>query len=421
VNTAVHAPIAPLPGWRWERVLLAPHRLGFLLAMAVLAAAATWWLLVQLGRAGLVPVLPPALSPSLVHATVMSFGAMPLFFCGFLFTAGPRWLGVRGPAARDLLPALVLQATGWFAWVAGAHWHVLPAALGVALAACGLALATLRFGRLVAASSVPDRLHARVILGALALGCVCLAGVAVAVLLEEEAVARQLVLTGLWGFIVVVYVAVAHRMIPFFTATALPFLEAWRPGWVLALMTGVAGFEALAVWLDPLFADAIAWQLLRGTIELFAGGVLLALALAWGLLQSLRIRLLAMLHLGFLWLGLALALSGVTQLATAFTGTPLLPLAPLHALAMGCLGSLMLAMVTRVACGHGGRAVVADDFLWTLFWLLQAAVLARIAAAALPLSFPYLAAAALWAAVVIPWSLRYGNWLGRARADGRAG
>jgi uncharacterized protein involved in response to NO len=421
VTTTLHAPLTPLPGWHRDRVLLAPHRLGFLLAMAVLAAAAAWWLLVQLGRAAIAPVLPMTLSPSLVHAAVMSLGFMPLFFIGFLFTAGPRWLGVRGPAARELLPPLLLQAGGWMAWLAGAHLHVLLAVAGVALAACGLTLATLRFGRLVAASVAADRLHARVILGALVAGCLCLAGIALAVLLDAEAVARQLVLTGLWSFVVVVYVAVAHRMIPFFTATALPFLHAWRPGWVLALMIAVAVFEALAVWLEPMLGAAGAWLLLRGTVELLAGGVLLALALAWGLLQSLRIRLLAMLHLGFLWLGLALALGGVTQLAAAFTGTPLLPLAPLHALTMGCLGSLMLAMVTRVTCGHGGRAVVADDFLWTLFWLLQAAVLARIAAAAVPSVSLYLVAAALWAAVVIPWSLRYGNWYGRARADGRAG
>ena len=118
---------------------------------------------------------------------------------------------------------------------------------------------------------------------------------------------------------------------------------------------------------------------LRGVLEIGAGLVLLWLAVAWGLVQSLRIRLLAMLHLGFLWLGLALLLGGVSQLLAAFTGQAVLPLAPLHALTMGCLGSLMLAMVTRVSCGHSGRPLVADNLVWSLFWLLQAAVLLRIA------------------------------------------
>ena len=100
-------------------------------------------------------------------------------------------------------------------------------------------------------------------------------------------------------------------------------------------------------------AGAMAWLLLRGVLEIGAALVLLWLAVAWGLIQSLRIRLLAMLHLGFLWLGLALLLGGLSHLLAAFIGQAVLPLAPLHALTMGCLGSLMLAMVTRVWCRRG--------------------------------------------------------------------
>jgi uncharacterized protein involved in response to NO len=96
MNPAATAPSAAA-GWRWRHVLLAPHRLAFLLATLVLVASALWWALVQLDRSGLGPALPWALSPSLVHATLMTFGFMPLFFAGFLFTAGPRWLGVAGP------------------------------------------------------------------------------------------------------------------------------------------------------------------------------------------------------------------------------------------------------------------------------------------------------------------------------------
>ena len=41
--------------------------------------------------------------------------------------------------------------------------------------------------------------------------------------------------------------------------------------------------------------------------------LLLGLALRWGLVQSLRIRLLAMLHIGFVWLGIAFALSALSH------------------------------------------------------------------------------------------------------------
>lgn len=113
----------------------------------------------------------------------------------------------------------------------------------------------------------------------------------------------------------------------------------------------------------------------RGLGELAAGSVVLWLAVVWGLVQSMRIRLLAMLHLGFLWLGLALLLSGASQLLGLRLGVPVLGLGTLHALTMGALGSLLMAMVTRVACGHSGRTLVADDRVWALFWLLQVAVL----------------------------------------------
>ena len=55
--------------------------------------------------------------------------------------------------------------------------------------------------------------------------------------------ARQWVLTALWGFVVSTYVAVAHRMIPFFTASAVPMATAWRPNWLMGVMLMAVGLE----------------------------------------------------------------------------------------------------------------------------------------------------------------------------------
>jgi uncharacterized protein involved in response to NO len=269
--------------------------------------------------------------------------------------------------------------------------------------------------------------HARAVGVACVVGCLSLAGLPLSLLLGAPAAALACVLTGLWGFIVVVYVTVAHRMIPFFTSSALPLGNAWRPFWVLWLMLAVAATEVIAVWVEldgPLQGAAgPIWMFVRGAFELVAGGVLLWLAVVWGLVQSLKNRLLAMLHIGFLWLGLALVLGGVSLLLGGVLDTPVLALGSLHALTMGCLASLMLAMVTRVSCGHSGRALVADNIAWGLFWLLQAATLLRIVAAAQTALAPWLllAAALLWTAVVGAWGVRLGSWYGRLRADGRPG
>ncbi|MDD5325485.1 MAG: NnrS family protein [Polaromonas sp.] len=413
--------------WRIRYLLLAPHRLGFFLAMLVLVASGLWWALVQLDRVSGMVGLRYALSPSLVHGAVMTFGFTPLFFSGFLFTAGPKWLRVPPLQTRQLLGPLLLQAAGWLLWLAGAHLSALVSEAALLMACAGLCWVTGLFWRLLRLSGVEDQLHARAIGVAFMVGCFSLAGLLISQLLDAPAVALACVLTGLWGFVLVVFVSVAHRMIPFFTSSAMPLVAGWRPFWVLWLMLAAAAVEAAAVWVElggPLQGSGgWLWVLGRGLFELVAGAVLLWLALVWGLVQGLRNRLLVMLHIGFMWLGLALALSGVSQLLGLLQGAPVLGLGALHALTMGCLASLMLAMVTRVSCGHGGRALVADRLIWWLFWLLQVAAVLRIAAAVQSglVAWLLLAAALLWAGVMGLWGVRLANWYGRLRADGRPG
>jgi uncharacterized protein involved in response to NO len=415
-------PFKPTP-WRLNHLLLAPHRLGFFLALCLLLASGVWWALVQLDRSTGWLGLGYAVSPTLTHAALMSLGFIPLFFAGFLFTAGPKWLGVKGPEASDLVPSSALQAMGWLLWLAGAHTHEAVALIGVLLAALGLGLQTWRFWGLLRASTLADRVHGQVVAVAAGLGVSCVVGIAMATALGKVDLALAFVLSGLWGFVVPIYLAVAHRMIPFFTSSAVPMADAWRPFWVLWAMLGAAALELVAVWMPSLIGSpARGWMLFQGLAELAAGGVLIWLGVAWGLVQSLKVRLLAMLHLGFVWLGLSFVLAGASELLGLQAGVPALALGALHALSMGCLGSLLLAMVTRVACGHSGRPLVADNLMWGLFWALQLATLLRVAGA-LP-SAPaglLVAAALMWAGVVVVWGLRLMGWFGRLRADGRPG
>jgi uncharacterized protein involved in response to NO len=235
------------------------------------------------------------------------------------------------------------------------------------------------------------------------------------------------VLTGLWGFVVVVFLTVAHRMIPFFTSSGMPFIQAWRPFWALGVMLGAAVFEGVAVWVEvdgPLHGPvAPVWMLTRAVVELAAGAVLLWLARVWMLVHQLSNRLLVMLHIGFAWLGLALALGGAAQLLGLVQDAPVLSLGALHALTIGCLSSLMLAMVTRVSCGHSGRAQVADGLVWTLFWLVQLTAVLRILAAAQSgwATWLLLPTAMVWGTVVVVWGQRLVGWYGRLRPDGRPG
>ena len=100
-------PIQPLrEPWRPQRLLSAPHRLGFAVGAAAMSLLAIWWLLVLLApRFDL--VLPWVVAPTLAHGLLFTLGFMPAFMVGFLFTAGPRWLGMPPVEARTLLAPLL--------------------------------------------------------------------------------------------------------------------------------------------------------------------------------------------------------------------------------------------------------------------------------------------------------------------------
>jgi uncharacterized protein involved in response to NO len=414
------------PQWRADRLLWAPHRLGFAAACVVLVASSLWWLWVQATRMGWLPVPPMAVSPTITHATLMVYGFMPLFFSGFLFTAGPKWLGVQAPAARQLAGATLAQVAGWLLVIPGSLWHINIMLAGMALAWVGLSCNVLRFAALLRQADADDKTHARIIVMAGALGSVALAATGITLALGRLDLSTPWLLTGLWGYVGATYVTAAHRLIPFFTSSALPMVTVWRPMWALYFLLLAVVQKVLLVWLEWGGWSPNGLQLLGNFWLAVSGLVMLWLAFMWGLTQSMSIRLLAMLHIGFVWLGLAFLIEAVGQFWALLSRSAPWTLGALHATTIGFMGSLMLAMVTRVSCGHGGRKLVADDLTWMLFGLLQLAAMSRVAAALLA-GHPELAnaltilSAILWNACVLPWSLRLLNWYGRPRADGRPG
>ena len=403
--------------------MAAPHRLGFLAAAVVMSAAALWWcvelLLRQTGGGSLAAAVPA----TFVHAVLMTYGFMPLFFSGFLFTAGPRWLQMPEGEARTIRPGVVALLMGWFAWLIGARWHAGLAALGAVLAAIGWGWLALNFTRLVRHSPARDKVHGRVVMVASWCGVAGLVLTAVGVASGHFDGLRWATWLGLWWFVVPVYLAVAHRMIPFFTAAVVPSLDAWRPNWLLWALLAAAGLQGVWFVLDAVGLDGTGWLLARALGSLLIGGALVALAVRWGLVQSLSVRLLAMLHIGFVWLGITFLLDAANAMQQALGLSSASHLAALHALTMGFLGSVLMAMATRVSCGHGGRTLAADNLAWGLFWLVQLAAVLRVISAwwGAHAGVGLLVASGVWASAVVGWSVRYGRWFGRPRLDGRPG
>ncbi len=412
------------PPWRFATLLLAPHRLAFAAGALILGASALWWLGALLAREFATP-LAWAIPMPIAHSILMAFGFMPLFFVGFLFTAGPRWLGMPAVDARSLVRAVATYAAAWLLYMPAVHLNRYFAAACIALAAVAWSVLGWRYARMVDASEADDRVHARVVRIGVVMGIAALWMAALASATESWQLLRGTVVGSLWGCLAMTFLGVAHRMIPFFTASALPFLNAWRPMWLLgvfvaATLTGfISGLIDLTIWPAPPTVRVL--QLLP---EAILGLGLLLLAVRWGIVQSLRVRLLAMLHVGFVWFGLVFVLQAVSHgMLLATNETRSLGLAPLHALTMGFMGATLMAMATRVSAGHSGRHLVADDLVWVLFWLQQLATVVRVAAACWPGAPSWLTslAASLWALATVTWAIRYGRWYGRPRTDGAPG
>jgi uncharacterized protein involved in response to NO len=145
-------------------------------------------------------------------------------------------------------------------------------------------------------------------------------------------------------------------------------------------------------------------------------------ALAWQPWKCMRPGLLAVLHIAFAWLPVAFVLYAVQDVALAAGGRQVLGLAPLHALAIGFFGSMLVAMVTRVTHGHSGRPLQMGAVPWLCFALLQAVALLRIRAElGGDRDLWLVVAGAGWLVAFLPWVLRSAWIYLTPRADGKPG
>jgi len=83
--------------------------------------------------------------------------------------------------------------------------------------------------------------------------------------------------------------------------------------------------------------------------------------------------LLIVLHAAYIWLPIGYVLLGCAVFGWLFT-----PTAALHALTMGAIGNIVLAVTTRVSLGHTGRPLQVARLTVVAYWLLMVAVLIRV-------------------------------------------
>lgn len=342
------------------------------------------------------------------HAHEMIFGFVMAAIAGFLLTAVPSWTGERGFAGWPLMIAAALWAAGRVAMsAAGATPFWLLAVAELALVPCLLAL--------LAPPILRTRNRNLPVLAVLVVLWLIDAAFVVGVARGDTLLAAGAMRLAI-DFALVLVTIIGGRIVPTFTASALR-----RRGETVSTITR-----------KPLEYVVIGLMIAIAIVDIFAAqawlsGVLAALA---ALAQAMRLAgwrsfrtggepILWVMHLAYAWIPLGLALKACALLGD-FTWASKWE----HALGAGALATMILAVMTRVALGHTGRALSVSRVIAVAYLLLTCATLLRVFGIAL---FPEHYLLTLTVAG-IAWMLAFGIFLvvyapilWWPRADGKPG
>jgi len=211
---------------RWHTFTAAPHRVMFLGGTLQTIAVMLWWLFELVTRYGIAAhPLAWSITSVAAHGYLMIYGLFPFFMFGFLMTTFPRWMNgkeIRTQLYVSAFVLLTLGGTGFYAGLLTDH-NILPAALSCTLIGWGVALYALL--RVLFVTAPSDKRHATIILVALCMGWCGVAAFFIWLLTDNPAWVHFSTQGGIWLFLLPVFASVAHRMIPFFISSALPFLR----------------------------------------------------------------------------------------------------------------------------------------------------------------------------------------------------
>jgi uncharacterized protein involved in response to NO len=343
----------------------------------------------------------PSLTGILWHAHEMIFGFVAAIVAGFLLTAVRAWTAQETPSGAPL-------ALLWLLWLAGriAVWFG-PEPLAAIVDSAFLPVLMIVLLRVLISARNRHNIFVPVLMGMLGLLDILfhvwvLRGRADLALRSADAAV---------GLLVTLVIIIAGRVTPAFTANAVPGYAAmrWRVIETLAVPLPLLAFafDALGAnaWLVGSAAGAAA--LVHGIR--FAG---------WRSWQVGRRPILAILHAAYAWVPLGFAL-----LALSAAGWVPHSIA-LHALTVGMLSGAIIAMITRTARGHTGRALVAGSTELACYCLVIAAAILRVFGPLLASAWSawWVDAASLcWCVAFALYACQYWPWLTRPRIDGKAG
>jgi uncharacterized protein involved in response to NO len=317
--------------------------------------------------AGLI-ALPTAFDPLAWHRHEMLFGFVGAVISGFLLTAIPNWTG--------RLPIAGWPLAGLFGlWLAARLATLFSGTVGPAVA--GLVDTGFYFVLAgVAAREVFEANNRNVPI----VGMVLLFGIAngldhlaAAGILVDPALPWQLAV----ALVTILISLIGGRIIPSFTRNWLAKHGSTQgmPGQPTKFDMATIGLTGLALlaWISA----PSGW--LPGGLLIIAAAAQAARLARWKGWRTARDPLVLVLHVGYLWVPVGLALLAAVQF-----GAPLPQSAAVHALTAGAMGTMILAVMTRATLGHTGRELRAGPATTIIYVLVTIGAALRVGA---PLSF----------------------------------
>lgn len=177
---------------------------------------------------------------------------------------------------------------------------------------------------------------------------------------------------------------------------------------------------ALAAVVAVVVADLAAPNTrVAGALAAVAAAVLAANLARWEGRRAVGMPIVFVLHVGYGWVVVALALKAAFLLGQAAWAANCL-----HALTAGAFGTMILAVTTRVALGHTGRPLVVRRPIVAAYALVVLGAVVRVWGAwALPLAYVHVLATSmiLWSAAYLLFLAIYLPILIGPRADAGGG
>jgi uncharacterized protein involved in response to NO len=411
-----------------KNFLIEPYRLFFALGSLYAVLAVGGWFAYLHALDHDTPLFSFTEGPAFVHAHMMIYGVIGCYVFGFILTAFPRFVDqpLPGPKVIVTLAAALLASQLFLILgsVADLKWM---AVAGVFEAGSYFFLGAYLTRLYLRSRNFGDKKQPVFVLMAIFFGFI---GVVMAYLYYAARLPLLFyslsVELGTYAFLLFLVVAITYRIVPFFTGKVVPGFVPRRGPYTLEIALALI---VLRLILGQVFAESLLGNYLSWSLNLL---LLVVLAMEWRRWIPKNIGqtpILFVLYLGLFWILVFLGFSAYEILAHLADREaavfPLLRTPALHALYIGCFGTLLLGISTRVVRGHGGLPIVADRWMLAAILAIQIAALIRVVLPILESRWPALAGRNYWAGIF--WCFAFGIWcfrylpiLGRPKVDGES-